>query len=327
MSTIHQADTGQGARIVAVGGGHGLSTLLRGLKTQTNNLTAIVTVADDGGSSGILRDDLGLLPPGDLRNCIAALAETEPLMTQLFQYRFGRGTGLDGHAFGNLFIAAMAGITGNFESAISEVSRVLAVRGRILPSSLENVRLCAEIYHGEHPEDDPDLVYGQSRIAKAGGRVERVYLQPSTVRGYPEAIRALLQADMIVIGPGSLYTSVLPNLLVVDIVNAVKASQALKVYVCNVATQRGETDHYAVKDHVCALYEHLGPGFCHYVLANSNISADLSPGGGSEMVQPDCASLDCYQVVLEDLVDRELPWRHDSLKLADALLRLLDRPS
>ncbi len=317
-----QARAGQGPCIVAVGGGHGLSTLLRGLKTQTDDLTAIVTMADDGGSSGTLREDLGLLPPGDLRNCIVALAEAEPLMTQLFQYRFGRGTGLDGHAFGNLFIAAMAEIMGSFEGAISEVSRVLAVRGRILPSTLEDVRLCAEIRSREHPEADPDLVYGQAHIAKVNGRVERVYLQPSTIRGYPEAIRALLRAEMIVIGPGSLYTSVLPNLLVADIANAIKAGQALKVYVCNVATQPGETDDYTVQDHVRTLYEHLGPGFCDCVLANGNTDSQLHPGAGSRIVVSDGTTLDYCQVVLEDLVDRELPWRHDSPKLAAALLRL-----
>lgn len=308
--------------IVALGGGHGLSTLLRGLKAYTNNLTAIVTVADDGGSSGMLREGLGLLPPGDLRNCLVALAEAEPLMTQLFQYRFGRGTGLDGHAFGNLFIAALAGITGSFEGAIGAASRVLAVRGRIVPATLENVVLCAEVRDRANAQASPKLVYGQSRIAQAGGVVGRVYLRPENAKGYPEAIRALLQADMIVLGPGSLYTSVLPNLLVQDIRNALWASAAVKVFVCNVATQPGETDGYDVGSHVRALREHVGAELWHYVLANSNTDFQLPPASKSAMVQLSCDDLQVSEVVYADLVDRELPWRHDPARLAEALLRL-----
>lgn len=307
--------------IVVVGGGHGLSTLLRGLARFTDRLTAIVTVADDGGSSGQLRREMGILPPGDLRNCIAALAQAEPLMQLLFQYRFGHGTGLDGHAFGNLFIAAMAGITGSFESAIQEASRLLAVRGRILPSSLEDVMLCAEMRRTAAGQETSFIVCGESQIGRAGGRVERVYLQPADIRGYPEAIRALLNADMIVLGPGSLYTSILPNLLVRDIQDALQASPAAKVYVCNVATEPGETDGYTVRDHVEALSRHLGQNHCHYVLANSSIDHRL-PTADSQMVHPICAGNDHYHLILEDIVDRRLPWRHDSDKLADALLRL-----
>ena len=318
----HTGDRSQGSRVVALGGGHGLSTLLRGLKAHTSQLTAIVTVADDGGSSGLLRREMGMLPPGDLRRCIAALAEAEPLMTQLFQYRFGAGAGLDGHVFGNLFIAAMAGITGDFESAISEASRVLAVRGRILPSSLDNIVLCAEIRDPKDPGAGAHLVQGQSRIVGAGGAIERVFLQPSDAKGYPGAIQALLHADMIVLGPGSLYTSVLPNLLVPGIRDAFRASPALKVYVCNVATQPGETDDYTVGCHVRALGEHLGPGFCHYVLANANTDFTLPPSSGSKMVEPGCDHIDGCQLVLEDLVDRALPWRHDSVRLATALMHL-----
>lgn len=315
----------RGPRIVAIGGGHGLETLLRGLKQHTDDLTAIVTVADDGGSSGILRRERGILPPGDLRRCIAALADAEPLMMQLFQYRFGRGAGLDGHVFGNLFITAMAEITGNFESAISEASRVLAVRGRILPSSLDNVVLCAEV---RDPVDQPGtslLVQGQSQIAKAKGTIERVYLEPSNAKGYPEAIRALLHADLIVLGPGSLYTSILPNLLVEDIRGAFAASEALKIYVCNVATQPGETDGYTVGAHVRALAEHLGDGFCHYVLANGNTTYALSPLSRSEMVAPIWEGIEGYEFVTADLADATLPWRHDSDKLALGVMRLYQR--
>jgi len=320
--TLSAAELGEGPRIVALGGGHGLSTLLRGLKRHTSNLTAIVTVADDGGSSGVLRRELGLLPPGDLRNCIIALAEAEPLMTRLFQYRFGRGTGLGGHAFGNLFIAALASVTGDFAKAVSEAGRVLAVQGRILPSSLENVVLCAEVRGPDNPDGDPRLICGQSSIARAGGSVERVYLQPSEVKGYPEATRAILHADMIVMGPGSLYTSVLPNLLITDIGNAIRASPALKAYVCNVATQPGETDGYDAGDHLRALRDHLGTGFCDYVVVNTNTAFQLATGSGSTMVRPRFPAADEPKIVMEDVVDRDLPWRHDPVRVAGSLMRL-----
>ena len=317
-----QRESGEQIRIVAIGGGHGLSTLLQGIKDHSVSVTAIVTVADDGGSSGLLRKDMGILPPGDLRNCMAALAQAEPLMTQLFQYRFGQGTGLDGHAFGNLFIAALIGITGSFERAVSEASRMLAVRGRILPSCLQSTVLCAEVRNPTDPKAERQLVRGQSAIAKARGVVDRVYLQPSDVRGYPEAIRAILDADLIVLGPGSLYTSVVPNLLVRDIAQAVAASRALKVYVANVATQPGETDGFTVGDHMRTLAEYLRPGACDYVLANSNIGFRLPPASGSQMVRPEWDEADGYMVVVQDLVDAELPWRHDPRQLATALLRL-----
>lgn len=302
--------------VVVLGGGHGLSTLLHGLKPHTTRLTAIVTVADDGGSSGALRRGTGMLPPGDLRRCIAALSEAEPLITQLFEYRFGQGAGLDGHAFGNLFIAALAQITGDFVSGVSAASRVLAVHGRIVPSSLDNIELWAEV---ETPSG-PTLLQGQSRISQAPGRLERVYIRPETAKGYPEAIRALLEADMIVMGPGSLYTSILPNLLVGDIRDAIRVAPALKVFVCNVATQPGETDGYDVRDHVAALEEHLGQGFCDCVLANATTDLSL-PNASSRMVQLGQGELTC-QLVLDDLVDRQQPWRHDASRLGDALMAL-----
>ncbi len=313
-------------RIVAVGGGHGLSTLLRGLKNQPVQLTAIVTVADDGGSSGILRRETGMLPPGDARNCLVALAQAEPLMTQLFEYRFGHGAGLDGHAFGNLFIAAMAGIAGSFEGAIAQASRVLAVRGRILPSTLQNVTLCGEVRGGTHAPNADALttVYGESAITEADGVVERVYLQPDDAHGYPEAIRALLEADLIVLGPGSLFTSVLPNLLVPDIRAAITASAALKVFACNVATQPGETDGFSVGDHMRALATHLGSGFCHYVLANGNQDVELPAGSGSTLVGTDFCGGDGCELVLANVVDADLPWRHDADKLAAAIMRLYE---
>lgn len=307
-----------GPRVVAVGGGHGLSTLLRGIKSYTDDVTAIVTVADDGGSSGVLRQELGLPPPGDLRDCIAALADAEPLMALLFQYRFGRDTRLGGHAFGNLFIAAMTGITGDFESAVSAASHVLAVRGRILPSSLDNIELCAEVRHGSVT----GLVCGQSRIAAVDGAVERVFLQPEAVKAHPEAVRALLEADLIVMGPGSLYTSVLPNLLIPAIRDAVRASEALRVYVCNVATQPGETGGYDLEAHVRALLDHVGPDVCDVVIGNHNVNLALPPESGSEAVRPSYATGMQPPVVLRDLVDPELHWRHDPGKLAAVVMEL-----
>ncbi|HWQ28150.1 MAG TPA: gluconeogenesis factor YvcK family protein, partial [Dehalococcoidia bacterium] len=219
----------RGPKIVAIGGGTGLSTLLRGLKEYTGNITAIVSIADDGGSSGRLREEFGILPPGDLRKNIAALADAEPLMTRLFEYRFKEGSGLEGHTFGNLFILAMREVAGNFEEAIRETSRVLAVRGLILPATLTHITLRARTADGE-------VIEGESKITERGSRIEQLFIHPENAQANPDAIRAILNADMIVVGPGSLYTSVLPNLLVEGIRRAIEVSPALKVYVCNVAT-------------------------------------------------------------------------------------------
>jgi uncharacterized cofD-like protein len=306
----------QGPKVVAIGGGTGLSTLLRGLKEYTSDITAIVTVADDGGSSGRLRRELGLLPPGDFRNCIAALADAEPLTTQLFQYRFGGGVGLDGHSFGNLFIAAMAGVTGDFERAILESSRVLAVRGRIVPSTLQNVTLCADLRGEDEALEKLSRVEGESRIPEAGLPIERVFLRPERVRAYPSALRAILSAELILAGPGSLYTSILPNLLVEDITQAIRVSQAVKIYICNVATQVGETDHFTVGDHVQALQDHIGQDVFHYVLANDNFDAQLPPQANIEFVPLIYDVEGKYQVITADLIDLENAWRHDSKKLA-----------
>jgi uncharacterized cofD-like protein len=310
----------RGPKVVTIGGGHGLAVLLRGLKQYTSNITAIVTVADDGGSSGRLRRELGVLPPGDFRNCIAALADDEALTTQLFQYRFGNGKGLNGHSFGNLFITAMAEVTGSFERAILESGRVLAVQGRVLPSTLQDVTLMADL------RAEPvgvSRVAGESRITEASGAIERIYLEPDDAPAYPEALRAILGADLIVAGPGSLYTSVLPNLLVPDVARAVGASRALKVYVCNVATQSGETEGYTTHDHVRVLDTHLWPGLFPIVLVNANLDVALESSPGVELV-PVHFPLDArYRIVPADLVDRARPWRHDSDRLARALLRLL----
>lgn len=319
----------RGPKVVAIGGGTGLSVLLRGLKEYTDHLTAIVTVADDGGSSGRLRRELGVLPPGDFRNCIAALSEAEGLTTRLFQYRFGEGAGLDGHSFGNLFITAMAGVTGSFEQALVESSHVLAVRGRVLPSTLQDVTLCADLWEErEGAEAGWRRVEGESSIPRQAGTIERVFLEPEEVSAYPEAVKAVLEADLIVAGPGSLYTSVLPNLLVSDVAQAIRTSRAMKVYVCNVATQPGETDGYSVSDHLRALQKHVGTGLFHLVLANDHfLGAMAGPSWGLEWVRlspPD--EMDC-RLLTADLVDETFPWRHDSHKLARCLIELYEAHS
>jgi uncharacterized cofD-like protein len=303
-----------GPRIVVVGGGTGLSTMLRGLKKHTDNLTAIVTVADDGGSSGRLRRELGVLPPGDFRQCIAALADAEPLMTELFQYRFDQGTGLDGHSFGNLFIVAMSGVTGNFERALRESSRVLAVRGQILPSTLEDVTLCAEL-------DDASLVEGESNIPHGPAPIKRVYLRPADAPAYPEAVAAIAAADLIILGPGSLYTSIIPNLLIPGISEAIRASRATKVYVCNVASQPGETDGYDLSRHIRALEDHVGKGLFRYVLANDHI-VPLPAEWHVNAIEIDAGALALpgLRVVSAHVLDEKRPTRHDPDKLAAAIM-------
>lgn len=306
----------RGPRIVAIGGGHGLSILLRGLKQHTGNLTAIVTVADDGGSSGRLRREMGVLPPGDIRMCLVALAEAEPLMTNLFQYRFEKGSALEGHSFGNLFLVAMQAITGNFERALRESSRVLAVRGQILPSTLEDIQIGAEYVDGQ-------TAIGESALPQVGKPIRRVFVNPSHPPAYPEAIKAILEADMIVIGPGSLYTSILPNLLVEDVARAVRAARAVKVYVCNVATQRGETDNYVVHDHVRTLERHAGPNLFQYVVINNNSQVSGTVGPDSVLVRVNGAMAEgSYQLWPADVVDVDHPHSHDPVKLADTLIRL-----
>ena len=254
-----------GPRIAAVGGGTGLSTLLRGLKLYTKNLTAIVTVADDGGGSGRLREDLGMLPPGDIRNCMEALANTEPLMRQLMHYRFTEGS-LAGQSFGNLFLAALNGISPSFDAAVRRMSEVLAITGRVLPVTTSDVQLQAEFENGAS-------VIGESRITECKKaqdcRIRRVSLIPERPRALPEALEAIRQAEMIVLGPGSLYTSIIPNLLVDGIVEAIQGSDALKVYVCNIMTQDGETEGYTVSDHIEALFQHSAPGLFDLCLTNS----------------------------------------------------------
>ncbi|MEI8377771.1 MAG: gluconeogenesis factor YvcK family protein [bacterium] len=259
----------KGPKIVVVGGGTGLSTILRGLKTITNNLTAIVTVGDDGGSSGKLRKEMGVLPPGDIRNCIAALADEEDLVTQLFQYRFGEG-GLDGHSFGNLFLTALCSITGDMFRAIKESSKVLAIRGKVLPSTLDDMTLIAEM-------EDGRIIEGESNIPKANGKIKRLYSNPENPRALEDAIKAIKQADLIILGPGSLYTSVIPNLLIREISESIASSKASRVYICNIMTQPGETDDYSVSSHVEAVIRHAGnKKIMDAVIVNRKLPANLA---------------------------------------------------
>ena len=308
----------RGPRIVTIGGGHGLATLLRGLKAHTSNLTAVVTVADDGGSSGRLRESLGILPPGDIRNCLAALSNDEALLAQLFQYRFSGEPGLNGHSFGNLFISALSDITGSFEEAVAESGRVLSVHGRVLPSTLHNVRLVADV-RLPHVVNEV-RVEGESRIPEVAGHVRRVWLEPNDAPAFPPVISAILNADMIVIGPGSLFTSLLPNLLVRDVMAAVQSSRAIKVFVCNIATQPGETQAFTCYDHVRVLEEHVGEDLFDILLCNDNYDANLEVS--SQWVIADEKSRSDERLYTADLVDYEHPWRHDSSRLAQVLMDL-----
>jgi uncharacterized cofD-like protein len=310
----------RGPRIVAIGGGTGMSLLLHGLRTYSRNLTVVVTVADDGGSSGRLRRELHILPPGDFRQCIAALADVEELMKQLLDYRFKAGSGLEGHSFGNLFIAALADITGSFEEALVASSRVLAVQGQILPSTLIDVTLAAEL-------KDQSTVEGESAVAKRGQPIERVYLIPDAPPANPEAIDAIIDGDVLIVGPGSLYTSVMPNLLVPGIAKAIEESRAsLKVFVCNVATEPGETDGYTAVDFVCAIEKHVGRQLFDYVITNSNYRAGKPGVWKSQVVRPgDKSAIQDRIIMIEhDVVDSKNALRHDSQKLAQLLLRLYD---
>lgn len=335
-TVYHYSRRQRGPHIVAIGGGTGLPSLLRGLKQHTANITAIVTVADDGGSSGRLRRELGVLPPGDFRNNMAALARDEALMTQVLQYRFGQaaqtngpasppdhsanGRGdLQGHAFGNLLLAALTGITGSFDEALLAAQQVLAIRGRVLPSTLANVTLTADVLVAEGVVQ---RIAGESAIPEAHGRIQQVYLEPAHVQAYPPALQAILQADLIVMGPGSLYTSILPNLLVPDLAAALQHTRARKLYVCNLAIQPGETDNYSVADHVATILQHIPTGCLDMVLANNNLSIPPERGGGHTIfVQPDPPP--DIPMIVADLVDEQRPWRHDSAKLAQAVINLL----
>ena len=305
-----------GPKIVTIGGGTGQAVLLRGLKEYTNNLTAIVTVVDDGGSSGRLRREFGALPPGDVRQCIGALAIAEPLMTRLLNYRFSKGDGLEGHSLGNLMMLAMADLTGNFESGIRELSRVLAVRGQVLPSTLESVKLCAEL-------EDGRVISGESAVGEADSAIKRVYLDRQHPTAFSEASQAISEADYIILAPGSLYTSLLPNLLVPEISQAVANSKALKLYVCNVATEPGETSHYGVEEHLAALKLHAPSEIFKVALVNNRTSVP-SANGSYELVKlsQDESNIDGIPIATADVIDVEKPNQHDPVKLAQAVMHV-----
>jgi uncharacterized cofD-like protein len=308
----------KGPHVVALGGGTGMSTMLRGLKKYTGNIAAIVTVADDGGSSGRLRSEYRVLPPGDFRQCLIALAETEPLMTQLFTHRFTGEGSLGGHSFGNLFIMAMAEITGDFEHALRESGRVLAVRGQIVPSTLQDVTLCATA--------GPEVRVGESRVPHGEEPIDHVFLEPSDPPINPEAELAILEAELIIIGPGSLYTSILPNLLVDGMVEALRASPAVKVYVCNVATQPGETTGFTVSQHLDAMEDHVRGSLFDYVVCNSNYGVPLprsaiDAGIARVVFDRDRAARRPLHFILADVVSNQISTHHDPDKLARVIMK------
>lgn len=313
----------QGHRIVVIGGGTGLSTMIRGLKEFSSNVVAIVTVSDDGGSSGELQRHHGVLPPGDIRNCLVALADEETLMTELFQHRFDdAGEGLTGHSFGNLLITAMTDITGDFERAVKETSKVLAIRGSVLPSTISNVSLRAVMADGS-------VVDGETNIVAHAQPVQRVSLIPPDVKPLQEALDAIKLADAIVIGPGSIFTSIIPNLLVEGIVDAIVASPAVKIYVCNVMTQPGETDKYSASDHVRAIFEHTGKRMFTYALVNKEVPSlrllEKYHLQGADLVSPDVDVIRemGYKPITGNFISQTEVVRHDPQKLAQAILRLV----
>ena len=310
----------RGAKVVAIGGGTGLSMLLRGVKRYTSNITAIVTVGDDGGSSGRLRNEMGILPPGDIRNCIAALGDDEDLITELFQYRFKAGEGLEGHSFGNLFLTALCSITGNMVKAIKESASVLNIRGVVLPATLDDMKLGAEF-------EDGRVIHGESNIPEANGQIKRLFTEPENCKALPEAIDAIGDADLIILGPGSLYTSVIPNLLVNGIVDAVMKSKAKKIYVCNIMTQPGETTDYTVASHINALFKHAGgKKIVDAVLVNNSLPDNISEGyaqSGSIPVRLDMENISPIgiEIVSQKLIQENKKGlvRHSSNRVARAI--------
>ncbi|NLM74955.1 MAG: YvcK family protein [Clostridiaceae bacterium] len=317
-----------GPKVVTIGGGIGSSTMLRGLKEFTSNITAVITVADDGGSSGYLRNDLGILPPGDIRNCLIALAETEPLMEKLLNYRFQEGS-LKGQSFGNLFLAAMNGISNSFESAVKHMGEVLAVTGRVYPVTEENVYLLAEL-------EDGTLIRGESNIGNHylthPGKIRRVMFDKENVKPLPQVLEAIYDADIIVLGPGSLYTSIIPNLLVDGVANAIFESRAMKVYVCNIMTQPGETENYTVSDHIRTIHNHAKRQIIDICLVNSG-EVDKSilrryEADGAQKVKVDTPEIKKMGIRLieENFVKISNGLvRHDSLKLAQSIIEIHNR--
>ncbi len=314
----------RGPKIVAIGGGHGLSHLLLGLKEYTANLTAIVTVADSGGSSGRLREEFNIVAPGDIRNCLVALADAPALMGQLFQYRFEEGGGLKGHNFGNLFLTAMVQLTnGDFQKAVEESSKVLAIRGKVIPSTVRNVHLVAEYVDGSRTE-------GEAKIPKKNVAIKHLTLTPADSQPTPEALTAIADADIIVMGPGSVYTSIIPNLVINGMPDAIAKSSAYKIYVCNVMTQPGETDNFSACDHVRAIIDHAVPKILDACIINDAVVPEevlkRYRTEDSYPVAPDVENIRGmgYRVVATDLLSVKDYVRHDSKKLTEALITLIE---
>ena len=314
-------------KIVAIGGGHGLSTMLRGLTRYTKDITAIVPVAADGGRSGMLREDLGILPPGDIRNCILALANTEPTMEQLLDYRFTEGS-LAGQSFGNLFLAAMDGISGSFDEAVHRMGEVLAITGRVLPVTNQSVHLEAEFVNGSRVLGESKIFYAKKRN---DCRIRQVRLVPEHPKPLPESIEAIAQADLILLGPGSLYTSIIPNLLVDGVAEAIAKSRALKILVMNIMTQDGESDGYTGADHVRALLHHGAPGIIDVCIANNAVigEAILAPyrQEGVEQLRLEREEIEAMGIQVEEypMATGERYIRHDTYALASAIMEVYRR--
>ncbi len=318
-----QQRNGRLPRIVVIGGGTGLSVMLRGLKEKPLDITAIVTVADDGGSSGILRSELQMPPPGDIRNVLNALADVEPMLSRMLEYRFTAGNGLAGHSLGNLILAAMHDITGDFVSGIKALSRGLAERGRVLPTANQAIVLKAEMQDGT-------IVEGESKIPLVGGRIKRVFLEPDNVEPLPEVLEAIRETDAILVGPGSLYTSILPNLIVPGVADALVESDCLKIFICNVMTQPGETDGYSVSDHLQAVHDHVGHHLFDYVIVNNG---DIPPQVESKYAEQGASAVELdldevkrrgYQVIADRLVLFRTYLRHDAERLSHHIYQLVE---
>ena len=313
----------KGPKIVVIGGGTGLSVLLHGLKAYTSNLTAIVTVADDGGSSGRLRKQFNILPPGDIRNCLVALADTEPMMQDLFQFRFPEGTELAGHNFGNLFITAMTKIAGDFENAIKESSKVLAISGQVIPATLKRVTLVAAHVDGTK-------TYGETKISKSTSPISRVNLMPEGCLPTEAALDAINAAELIVLGPGSLYTSVLPNLIINNMAETIKATKAKKLYVCNVMTQSGETDNFSAYDHIKAIQDHISCKFIDYCIINTGIIPDefrvkyQKEGAIPVVADDEKIKAAGISVIADNVISTKDHVRHNSEKLAENIMALIE---
>ncbi len=310
----------RGPKVAAIGGGTGMPNVLRGMKRYTSNLSAVVTVADDGGSSGRLRKDYQILPPGDIRNCIVALADEEALLGRLFKYRFEKGDDLSGHNFGNIFLTALTHVVGDFPMAINESSKVLAIQGEVLPVSLDNIQLRAKLKDGRE-------IHGESNIPQSGGVIEKVFIEPADCKPYVHAVEAIKKADVVVIGPGSLYTSIMPNLLVPGIREALEGSKQLRIYICNIMTQPGETDGFTVSDHVKAIIDHAGGRVIDYVVANNVLPGEQLltryAGEGAYPVRVDRDRLHLLGVKLIEgqLFDEGEFIRHSPQRLARILMK------